>query len=1018
VRDDVSQPFVIARSPAALAWMAAMVALVVPAIWVATWPGHDERLKAAVATVLTSATERPLDTRLTGETTWRPVVSARRGPLPATSLSSDALRGLAEVQRALASSRTSTTLSAYARTQLVVGRPDDAVLALEEATVLDSSSPGLWSDLAAAYLARAHAPERASDLPRALDAIGRAVALNGAVSDYWFNKAIILERLNLRASAADAWRRFVELDATSLWAEEAGRRLGGLKTAAAPVGRDAGPIRDRLFDEVLPRWAGQLTAGAQTEAGETGRQASAMVASLERLTADRYASDVVAGVLSVQREPGRRREMLDGITVYRAARRGYVEERFERALPDFLRARDLLTQARSPLSMSAVVYAALSAYRLKDHERAHALLASIRDEAARREYHCVVGRIDWTRGLMWLLAGRIRESADGYNSAIDRLGRAAEESNRAFVVGLLATNHARLGDVVRLWQARVEALRGSAREGVLLRAASEARRQQWPYAAREFAEAAVRSSRSGNRKALLIDSLRWLATIESELGQQRESLATLQEARQLLNGEQGLAWDRLRAEVDIAAAASASRATASRDFDAAGRALHYFRTTTPPSDERLPEIHLVRARLARMAGRLDAARAELIAGLSAFERMREFVTRGADEATLGDVARSLSDELVDMLAAQDQGAAFAELEKARAWDLAPAGTEAIALSRVRTRVPEATTVLVFMVVDQGSYLWTIRRGASELTRLPIGRKELASLVAPLRFAKPDERSRKRLTRLLLTPARRLLQRGDVLAIVPDGPLHLLPFGALEGQGQRYLIQEHPILLSPSVSRLLDGPGASVQRVDPVLAIGNPAFDRTEWPDLPDLPSATREAAGIAATRPGSTTLIGAAAGRTAVIEQLSKMPIVHFAGHAVVNTFTSSQSALVLAGRDRLTAGDVRTLSLDHLRLVVLASCDSAGGYLPRSDGPLGLARAFHAAGASTVVASMWSVSDASSESLFRTFYAELSAGRSPAQALQAAQIQAIASPDLRRSTAEHWSSFVITGSLASSGVR
>src|SRR5688572_17311909 len=92
-------------------WIAVTLALVLPAIWIASRPDREERLESAVAAVLTSGAERPLDARLTGETVWRPLVSPRRGPAPAGDLRFDALRGLAEVQQALATARTPATLS-------------------------------------------------------------------------------------------------------------------------------------------------------------------------------------------------------------------------------------------------------------------------------------------------------------------------------------------------------------------------------------------------------------------------------------------------------------------------------------------------------------------------------------------------------------------------------------------------------------------------------------------------------------------------------------------------------------------------------------------------------------------------------------------------------------------------------------------------------------------------------------------------------------------------------------------
>ncbi len=76
--------------------------------------------------------------------------------------------------------------------------------------------------------------------------------------------------------------------------------------------------------------------------------------------------------------------------------------------------------------------------------------------------------------------------------------------------------------------------------------------------------------------------------------------------------------------------------------------------------------------------------------------------------------------------------------------------------------------------------------------------------------------------------------------------------------------------------------------------------------------------------------------------------------------------------------------------LVTLSACDTALGKEMGGEGLLGLTRAFHYAGARSVLATLWGVSDASTPRLMERFYTHLKAGKSRDEALRAAQLDFI----------------------------
>jgi CHAT domain-containing protein len=111
-------------------------------------------------------------------------------------------------------------------------------------------------------------------------------------------------------------------------------------------------------------------------------------------------------------------------------------------------------------------------------------------------------------------------------------------------------------------------------------------------------------------------------------------------------------------------------------------------------------------------------------------------------------------------------------------------------------------------------------------------------------------------------------------------------------------------------------------------------------------------------------------------------------------------SGLVLAGGNRsaedglLRAEEAAGLNLRGVELVVLSACDTGLGKVADNQGVLGLQRAFEAAGARTLVASLWSVSDPATSVLMEEFYTNLWQKRmTRLEALRQAQLTVLRDP-------------------------
>jgi CHAT domain-containing protein len=93
-----------------------------------------------------------------------------------------------------------------------------------------------------------------------------------------------------------------------------------------------------------------------------------------------------------------------------------------------------------------------------------------------------------------------------------------------------------------------------------------------------------------------------------------------------------------------------------------------------------------------------------------------------------------------------------------------------------------------------------------------------------------------------------------------------------------------------------------------------------------------------------------------------------------------------------------------------LSACRTALGRETRGEGLVGLTRGFFYAGASRVVASIWTVGDVATARLMKRFYGEMLGARraTPAAALRAAQLE-LAKSD-RWSDPYYWAGFVLQG--------
>ncbi len=235
--------------------------------------------------------------------------------------------------------------------------------------------------------------------------------------------------------------------------------------------------------------------------------------------------------------------------------------------------------------------------------------------------------------------------------------------------------------------------------------------------------------------------------------------------------------------------------------------------------------------------------------------------------------------------------------------------------------------------------------------------------------------------MLMAPLRRLIPAGDRLLIVPHGPLHMLPFHAL-WDGRHYLVEEHEVHYAPSASVY-----AQLRRRGSPRGGGHGALVVGVGDDA--APHIEAEVKHIAAhLAPPVQVLSGAAATAEALCTGARGADLVHLACHARFEPAAPLASGLRLADR-WLTVRDIMRLRLEA-RLVTLSGCETGRTLVHSGDELLGLVRGVLAAGASSVLVTLWRVEDEAAAGVMAAFYESLMKGTCRAGALRQAQLCAM----------------------------
>lgn len=921
-----------------------------------------------------------------------------------------------------------------------------SISSLQTAARLSEQPAGVLADLAAAYLVRAERAGTPRDLLAALEAAEQALEHQPEHRAAAYNRALALERFGLVEEAGDAWQAYAAADSATGWGLDARRRQAGLQALPAEAARPsaeapeaayaayaaADPQRARELGwcHVLGAWGTAAIAGEGEAAAAHLRRAEALGAALER-------------------RPGGDATLADGIRAIHAAAHPAGRERLARAHAAFAAGCEAARQvdfAEAAAQFGAVArqrtaspalhaWASLLHGRAEFHGGNHAA-----GEAAARG---VLARADSARhpalaGGARLLLSVILLRSDHYDGAAEQAERAriqfasaGERESEGAALEVLSTARFGLRDadggyaLAALALHRLRPYRGSHRlHNVLASLANDVAEDGFPRAAVRILGEGVRVAERTGLAVYVMEARLIRAQLLAGAGAHPGAARDIQAAEAALARTPGLdptvrAW--MLAQRSMAQSPALLRtdpARAARALDAA--AAFFIDTMEAPLLGFPALVHGAEARLA--AGDTARGTALLQAALEVLEDRRDVIRMQPRRAAVFEEARALVDRVTMLrLAAGQTADALRYLDRGRA-SLTSVGSAAPAPADGPVGPPAGEVALAYALVGDTLLAWTVAGTRVDLYRAPIDTVRLARTVAVLRRQLEDRAGaaelRPALAQLydwLIRPVLARLGGAETpLVVIPDGELGSIPFAALyDARRGRYLVEDHPTRFAASL-REAARPPAGAAAGEP-LFVADPAFDAAAFPEFARLAQAAEEVREIAAGYADARVLAGPAATGASFRRRLAASGVLHYAGHAVFDDERPERSYLLLApagtdGGGVLTAGEVAEMDLRHLRLVVLAACQTVRTGTGRAAGFSGLAGAFLAAGAGGAIGSLWQVDERLTRPLMVEFHTAYRNSSNAVGALRTAQLRLLRSGDAALQSPAAWAGFRYAG--------
>jgi len=977
---------VVVMKPRRTWWLAAAaaVAIGIAALFVV----REQRSPMTRLIALTPANARPVEARLSGGFPW----ASYRGPMRADDAATDPqkmrLIGTAgDIVAAADRDKSAEAQKAAGVALLVIDQPLPAIERLRAAVQSSPNDAAAWSDLAAAQYSAALRMNRPSLLPEALVSADRALRLDARNAEARFNRALILERIGLLQEARAAWKRYLEVDSTSRWAVEARERLAKLE-ASSSSSSNSQKLRTFAEAETLARWAEAFQHGDAATAERELSTAREAGDSLVRTSGESLLREAVRAIDEAV-QWGDRRPRLSSLAsrtgeapvpplentlaeahlTYRRGRIAYSKRQLEPALADLTRAATLF--GKSPMALVARYYAASVRFDRNEVAAARTELQQLLREAdAHPQFIALGAQVRWELALPLIVDADWSGALPLLEQSRAAFAKLDERNHLGFLESLLADSLFSLGHLDEAWAARSRAF-------ALLSA--DGGGDRLPVSVTAAARLEVRNGRLANARALLdaahdagvtakdaaigADLLVHSALVNVAMNEGEEANRTLREATAIVDRiADPTARALARTHLDFAGGAVLLKSDPARAKEMLTRAIDGYRA----GDRMmlLPECYLLRSRASSHAGQNEAAAADLESGIEVLERSR--VRTGAVVGTgVLNAGVALFEDAVRLCADRgDLERAFAYAERARAQLMFDDSAPRISVRDLQQALANSDTAVLEVVALP-----------EEVVAICVTSRDAA--MAKSRVGEPDPRDEAGLYDAIIRPFDSLLAGSRQLIVVADRALQAVPFAALyDSSAKRYLVERLAVSTAMSAGTLRPMQHGAASSL---LAVALPSGESNAG-----LPETSREIGEVSAFYARAVTIAPERATFAAFADAAPNANVIHIAGHT--QRQSDDAGTALLFAHDRVTWSSIALRRLPRMPVVILAACET----LRQQARAMTLGDGFLAAGAADVIGTLTPIADADARDLFQSIHRHLAAGDVPAQAVRAAQLEAL----------------------------
>jgi CHAT domain-containing protein/cytochrome c-type biogenesis protein CcmH/NrfG len=735
----------------------------------------------------------------------------------------------------------------------------------EKALESDPNDPQLQSDIGATLLELGQSPEEGHRLryyAEALQHLNRALELNSSLPEALFNRALVFQKMKLLPQAKEGWRKYLEIDATSPWANEANQNLKQLEeqekkayekridlhhlyveayrandgeTAWVAIkqsrSRSGNYVVEKLLDEYL------LLAGAgKKQKALAAIDALIFAGDIEKQHAgDRYTSDLATFYRKLTARQFA--ELMRARQLFNSGRERYDRSEFEASITLFTEAKKQFDKIGDECeSLFAESWIGYNELRLTS------------DNSQRRFER--LNEVYSNKSYQSLLAQSLHATSDAltrlneFSRVLDYAGRALtkaeaieDDSTRLRCLQQFISMNLQLGNFQESLTHGMNALEVAPEfvtEPKLIWTFYQelARAFSWlnfPSAALEFQREALRLARDAQWPLSIARSYTQLGIMHQR---RREFDLAIQAGLHAITEGQKIEGEKSRLNT-----ISHANLRLGHIYREAGE----FRKALESYDQALSmfgplglgmflyEAHKGKFMAHLAAGNDTAAEDELTRTLALFETYRGKIVEERNRNAFFDAGQDIYDLAIDFaltkLKKKEQAFDYAEVSRARAlleliYTNPPvlnksygldiemvAGVHPRALSSFQHLIPDGVAILEYAVLYDKVVIWVITSSKLEfeitqISKAEIQRQTLSYIrnVANNGDTEEAKDHASSLYRILISPIEKYLGSRVELCIVPDKTLCNLPFAALVSPDTgKFLIENYRLVVSPSAN---------------------------------------------------------------------------------------------------------------------------------------------------------------------------------------------------------------------------